>query len=131
MADGGIDGSDDLRTYRHLVQHPRHPFSKLRAEEARAGVDEWPPDGPPDPPKQPSGEEVPREGPRYGSGPHVPATAEQGQQHEHCNATCQPDHHLRVAQNGHLSLQEMVGSLALGHRRLTGPEFIEALINGG
>ena len=82
----------------HLVQHPRHPFSKLRAEEARAGVDEWPPDGPPDPPKQPSGEEVPREGPRYGPDTHMPAASEQGQQHKHGNPTGQPDDHLGVTE---------------------------------
>jgi hypothetical protein len=61
----------------------------------------------------------------------MPATAEQGQQHKHGNPTGQPNDYLGMAKQGHLGLQEMVGSLALGHRRLTGPEFIEAFINGG
>jgi hypothetical protein len=113
----------------HLVQHPRHPFSKLRTEQPGAELHKGPPDDPPDSPKQPSGEEVPREGPRHGTHPHVPAAPQQSQQHEHGDPTGQPNDNLGMTEYSHLGLQQMIGCLALRDGSLTGPELVQALVN--
>ncbi len=113
----------------HLVQHPRHPFSKLRTEQAGAELHKRPPDDPPDPPKQPAGEQVPRKRSRHRPDPHVPAAPEQAQQQKDSYAAGQPDHHLGMAKQGHLGLKDMIRGLTLGDQGLTSTQLVQAFVN--
>jgi len=131
VMDGGVDGSRHLRTYRHLIQHPRHTFSQLRAKQARADLNARPAGHAPSPTEDPSREEVPRKGSRHRPDSHMPAAAQQPQQHEDCNSAGEPDDHLGMAEHGHLSLQDVVGGLALRQGGLTRAQLVEALVEGG
>ncbi len=68
---------------------------------------------------------------RHRPDPHMPAAAQQPQQQEDRNPTGQPDDHFRVTEHGHLSLQDVVGGLALRDSGLTRPQFIQAFIERG
>jgi hypothetical protein len=131
MADGGVYRAGAIRADGHLVQHPRHAFSQLRAEQPGTGLNKGPPDHSLGPTQDPPWEQVPGERPRHRPDPHMPAAAQQPQQHEDGNSAGKPDDHLGMAEHGHLSLQDVVGGLALRQGGLTRAQLVEALVEGG
>ncbi len=126
MTDGGVDRFS--RRDCHLVQHPHHTFSQLRAEQPGAGLNKGPADNTPDPTEKPPGDEVPWKCSGHRPDPHVPAAAQQPQQQEHSDSTGQPNDHLGMAEQGHLGLQDMVGGLALRQGGFTGAQLVKTLI---